>query len=231
VLNAATARALADIAARANDVLHAYDPGYIPQFGDAGVRERVVRDDDPLAVVAPEGDYFVVAGASGERRYSRDGRLRFTDGRLQNSEGDVLGFPPGAQQGSFPQQLRADPVDAALGRPIDVRVEADGGITYTRTVTDPRTMQRVAQRVDVGTIALARFPAGTNPLRAAVAPHVGRPGTAGFGRLVSSARALGSIDVNLGIAKLQEAYLAFHALQAAQRARGELDTGAMGLVK
>ena len=230
MLNAATARALADIAARANDVLHAYDPGYVAQFGDASVPERVLRAGDPLAVVPPSDAYFIVTDASGERRYTRDGRFRLSEGRLQNAEGDVLGYAPGAD-GAPPRTLGVDAVDAALGRPTDVRVDPDGSVEYSRGVTDPRTMQRVTQRVVVGTIALARFPAGTNPLRSAVAPHVGRPGATGFGMLATKARSIGSLDVNLGLAKLQEAYLTFHALQAAQKARGELDVGAMGLVK
>lgn len=231
MLNAATARALADVAARAGDVLHAYDPGYTARFGDAAVRDRIVPDGDPLAVAAPDGDYFIVAGSTGERRYSRDGRMFFADGRLQNAQGDVLGFPSGARSGELPQPLRADSVDAALGRPIDVRVEAGGTVAYSRTTIDPRTMLRGTQRVVIGTVALARFPAGTNPLRAAVAPYVGVPGEDGFGTLATRSRGLGSVDINLGLAKLQEAYLAFDALQAAQRARSELDKGAMDLVK
>jgi hypothetical protein len=230
VLNAATARALATIAARADDILHAYDPGYRSQFGDAGVPERVFRAADPLSVVPPPDAYFLVADASGEQRYTRDGRLYLSEGRLRNAEGNVLGYTAGAD-GSIPETLSVDSVDAALERAIDLRVDPDGSIGYDRNVTDPRTMQRVTQRVSVGTIALARFPAGTNPLRATVAPHVGKPGSAGFGMLETRARSIGSLDVNLGLAKLQEAYLTFHALEAAQKARGELDVGAMGLVK
>jgi flagellar basal body rod protein FlgG len=228
MLTAATARALADIAARASDVLHAYDPSYVPLFGDALTKGAVLGDADPLAVVAPDGDYFIVDDPSGKRRYTRDGAFRFVDGRLRNEEGDVLGFPP---HGTVPQALCGDPVDVALGRPLDVRIEADGSVTYTRSVTDPRTMQRVAQRVVIGTLALARFPAGTNPLHSTVNPHLGRPGSPGFGTLTTRARAIGSVDMNLGLAKLQEAYLAFNALQAAEKARRGLDRGAMDLVK
>ncbi len=231
MLNAATARALADVAARAGDVLHAYDPGYSAQFGDSAGNERVVRERDPLAVAAPPGDYFIVSSPDGERRYTRDGRMRFADGGLQNAEGDVLGFAPDGREGAVPQPLRADPVDAALGRAHDVRIEPDGSVVYTRTAIDPRTMQRGTQRVVVGTLALARFPAGTNPARAQVAPHVGVPGEAGFAALATGARGLGPVDINLGIAKLQEAYLAFDALRAAQKARLQLDKGAMDLVK
>lgn len=231
MLNAATARALADVAARANDVLHAYDPSYEPNFPEARAARRVVRADDALAVAPPDDSSFVVGGPAGERRYSRDGRLKFSEGRLHNADGDVLGFAPGAARNAVPQPLRADAIDVALGRTIDLRVEPDGTVAYNRTVTDPRTMQRATQRVVVGTIALARFPAGSNPARAQTAPHLGRPAEAGFGALATRARALGPVDINLGLAKLQEAYLALDALQGAQKARSDLDAGAMNLVK
>lgn len=231
MLNAATARALADVAARASDVLHAYDPAYEPNFPEARAARRIVRDADALAVALPDDSSLVVAGPGGERRYSRDGKLAFSEGRLRNADGDILGFAPGAAKGAVPQALLADPVDAALGRTLDARVEPDGTVVYVRKVTDPRTMQSQTQRVVVGTIALARFPAGSNPGRSPAAPLVGRPSDPGFGALSPGARALGRLDITLGLAKLQEAYLALDALQGAQKARSDLDAGAMNLVK
>jgi hypothetical protein len=231
VLSAATARALADVAARANDVLHAYDPGYVAAFDDVRGTERIVRNVDPWAVVPPDGAYLIVADRSGARGYSRDGRLSFADGRLQTAGGDdVLGYAAGGD--GMLRSLRADPIDVALGRTTDAHVESDGSVVYTRTVVEPRSMQRTIQRVVVGTIALARFPAGTNPrTEERPQPHLGRPNTDGFGPLGTHARGLGTFDVDRGLAKLQEAYLALRALQAAQLARSKLDAGAMDLVK
>lgn len=231
MLNAATARALADVAARANDVLHAYDPGYVPAFDDVRGAERIVRNLDPFGVVPPDQAYFVIADRSGTRSYSRDGRLSFADGRLRTAGGDdVLGYATGGDRTVRP--LRADPIDVALGRTTDAHVEPDGSVVYTRTVVEPRSMQRTVQRVVVGTIALARFPAGTNP-RAGERPqpYLGRPNADGFGLLGTHERGLGAFDVDRGLAKLQEAYLALRALEAAQLARSKLDAGAMDLVK
>lgn len=240
MLTAATARALADVAARVQDVLHAYDPGYLPLFDDARTAQRVVRSEDPLATAAPEGAYFAVQNARGERAFIRDGAFTLVDGRLQTRSGEaVLGFPAGAKN-AVPVPLNADSIDVALGRTADARIEPDGTVAYSRTTIDPRTAARSRQRVVIGTLALARFPAGTNPKRldaerfaapAGTAPYLGRPRADGFGSLLTGARGLGSIDIDLGLAKLQEAYLAFDALQAATIAQRGLDRGAMELVK
>jgi hypothetical protein len=231
MLNAATARALADLAARANDILHAYDPEYVPAFNDTRGAQHSLPNEDPLAVTVPNGAYFVV-GVGGERRYTRDGRFEVRDGALQTKDGaDVLGYLRDGRE-ALPQPIRIDSVDAALGRAGDLHIEADGTIAYSRSVIDPRTMQRISQRVVVGTLALARFPAGTDARRTGeITPYLGRPAQEGFGSLRARARALGATDINLGIAKLQEAYLTLRALGAVQEARGELDAGAMDLVK
>lgn len=240
MIDPALARAVSEVAARAADVLHAYDPAYVAAFGDVRAAQRTVRGGDPLAAAAPDGTFFVVA-ADGTRRYVRDGAFALVDGRLRTRAGaDVLGYPPGAAPGALPVPLAADAVDVALGRPVVAKIEPDGTVAYTRGVVDPRTMQRAEQRVVLGTVTLARLPAGTEMRRDAtggyqppdgVVPHLGRPAEGGFGTLRTQVRGLGGVDLDRGLAKLQDAYLALHALRAAQKARLGLDRGAMDLVK
>jgi hypothetical protein len=235
----ATADALARIAARAQDVRHSFDPGFEPQ-DPALVRREVVTTAslDPLSVSAPEGTYFLTGAPENRARLSRDGGFSFEDGTLRSRDGaPVRGFLSGGQE-AVP--LRADPIDVALGRVADPRIERDGSLVYDRTFVDPRGGNRRVERVVVGRVALARLPAGTLPVRQddshvdappGVAPVLGRPGDAGIGPLQTFARDLGRVDPLAGLERLREAYVSFEAIRAAGAARGGLEQTAMDLLK
>ena len=62
MLGTASLDALKRIADRANDVLAAYAPGAIPQFGDVTGNAPPLPVDDPLSVAAPPGAWFLTAG-------------------------------------------------------------------------------------------------------------------------------------------------------------------------
>jgi len=240
MLNAATAAALDRIARRANDVLHAYEPGFAPADGAAAsTRVRALPQNDPLAVVAPEGAYFLTPAADGAARYSRDGGFRVVGGALVSRDGSpVFGYAAGA--GGRLAPLRIDSVDRAVGGVGNPRVERDGTFCYTRTSLDPRSGAKREERVDVGRVALARFPAGTLPVRldgthvgapSGVSPHVGRPADGNFAALAVGARDLGGVDILAGLRRLQEAYMNFEALDAARQAGLGVEKTSLDLVK
>jgi hypothetical protein len=132
------------------------------------------------------------------------------------------------------------PSDYALGRCGDIRIESDGTVSYTRPTVDPRTTVRGVERVTVGKVALARFPAGTMPVRLddrhvgapqGIAPHLGTPADGTFSGLATYSRDIGAVDVDASLVKLSEAYRALSALAAANKARGGADQTAMDLLK
>jgi len=218
------------IASRAQDALSAYGTGATPLHNDVVDSTQVpLRASDPLSVVAPTSSYFVTRTAEGAQRYTRDGAFHLDGDALMTADGaHVLGFASGTARGGVPVPLRLDARDVALGRASEVRVESDGSVAYTRTSIDPRSGERQIERVCAGTVALARFPAGTAPMRvdathagapAGVAPHLGTPADGTFAGLATYARDPGNIDLNASLAKLSEAYLAFSALRTAQQAR------------
>jgi flagellar basal body rod protein FlgG len=237
----ATLDALARIAARANDVLSAYRPGAQAAFTDVRATTAPIASADPLSAAAPPNALFVGEDAHGERTYTRDGRFAFRDGMLVGANGDaILGMPPGAAPGSAPQPLAADPRDVALGRTTTARLASDGTLSYDRVAIDPRTGERRTERVAVGRIALARFPAGSELANAGngrlagprgTAPYVGAPTDGTFGPIVANARDVGTVDIGAALVKLQDAYLAFDALRAANAAQNGTAKTAMGLVK
>ena len=240
MLGVATLDALNRIADRTNDVLAAYTPGAVPQFGDVNVSAPPLPFDDPLSVAAPPGSWFVTLDERGTRTYTRAGSFHIgADGTLQGVDGArVLGTPPG---GGALAPLRLPEPDRTLGRCDDVHLEDDGTLAYTRTSIDPRTRERSVERAVVGRIALARFPAGSNPQRldathfgaiAGVVPHIGTAGDGdGFAALATHARDLGNVDIDTGLARLSEAYVAFSALQAANKAQGAGSKVVMDLLK
>jgi flagellar basal body rod protein FlgG len=239
MIDPATANALDRINARNEDVRSAYRPGFIPESSDVARPPRIVPAADPLSVALPEGAYFVTPDAAGELSYSRDGAFTVAGGELQASDGrPVLGFALGNRKLLVP--LRVDPYDAALGRVTGERVEPDGTVSYTRATVDPRTGERRAERVALGRVALARFPAGTEPSRIdalhvrpprGVAPQLGVPSDGAFGALATNARDLGRVDIVTGLEKMKEAYVSFEALRAAHHGRGETEKIALDLVK
>jgi flagellar basal body rod protein FlgG len=239
MLPAASLDALKRVADRANDVLAAYTPGAMPQFGDVNGSVPPLPSDDPLSVAAPPGTWFVTADERGARTYTRAGAFHVgADGTLQTVDGArVLGTPQG---GRALAALRLPEPDRTLGRGTDVHLEDDGVLAYTRTSIDPRTRERSTERAVVGRVALARFPAGSNPQRldathfgavAGIVPHVGSPADGSFAALAVHARDLGNVDIDTGLQRLTEAYVAFSALQAAHKAQGAGSKVVMDLLK
>lgn len=239
MIDGAISAGLERIAARERDVRGAYEPGFTPEATDAMRASRITRSDDPLSVAAPDGAYFARAGADGKVQFTRDGSFAIDDGVLGDRGGrPVLGFSVGDRTRVAP--LRIDPYDAALGRASGAHVDADGTFAYTRTSIDPRSGERRAERVVVGRVALARFPAGTLPVRAndssltapaGVSPAFGVPADGNFKPLYARARDLGRMDVIVGIEKMREAYENFEALRAANHVRGSFAKTTMDLLK
>jgi flagellar basal body rod protein FlgG len=239
MLAPASLDALRRIADRANDVLAAYTPGAEPQFGDVRVALAAQPTGDPLSVAAPPGAWFVTLDERGARTYTRAGSFHIAaDGTLQTPGGAPVLGTTGPGDALVPLTL-PEP-DRALGRCTDVQLEADGTLAYTRTSIDPRTRERATERVVAGRVALARFPAGGNPQRvdatqfaavAGVVPHVGAPADGTFAALATRTRDTGSIDIDLGLQRLSEAYVAFAALEAAHRAQGAGAKTIMDLLK
>jgi hypothetical protein len=233
--------ALERVASRAADLRDAYRPGAVPLHADVRGAGALARSTDPLSVAAPPGTWFVTRGADGARGFGRDGGLTLADGVLRTRDGaEVLGYPGGDARGAVPVPLRLPPTDRALGRAADARVESDGSVAYTRAAIDPRSGARAPERVVLGRIALARFPAGSAPQRldatrfaapAGVVPHLGTPGDGTFPGLATHARDAGALDLDAGLARLNEAYLAFEAIAAAQKAGLGAAKTALDLVK
>ena len=232
----------ARIAERQRDVLHAFEPGFEPERSDVAGHTGAQPDANPLHVVAPDGTYFVAAGAGAGApvAFSRAGAFDVVAGELRFA-GDtraVLGFAIGRTGAIVP--LRADPYDRALGRVSDARVDADGTFGYTRTTVDPRTGEARAERVAVGRVALARFPAGTQPERVDAthvrAPHgvaavFGLPGDGRFASLTTHARDLGRVDILAGLERMRDAYDDLDAIRASNKAHGAVDRTTMDLLK
>jgi flagellar basal body rod protein FlgG len=241
MISPATADALSRIAARAQDVMRAYTPGGFAASADVNTARPAAYAVDPLSVAAPPQAYFVTQSPTGVRTYTRDGGFTLDGGALRTAEGlAVLGYPAGDARGTLPVPLTLPAGDAALGRCTNVRIESDGTLSYSRTAIDPRTTERSVERVTAGKIALARFPAGTQPIRLderhvgapqGIAAHLGTPADGTFAGLATYARDTGAVDIDTSLDKLSEAYRAFSALAAVNRARGGADQTAMDLLK
>ncbi|GAC1494177.1 MAG: hypothetical protein NVS3B17_10590 [Vulcanimicrobiaceae bacterium] len=239
MIDPAISAGLGRIASRERDVLHAFDPSFVPETSDVVRRGAAVPNFDPLGVALPEGAFVVTPGPSGTLAYGRDGAFALHDGTLRASDGaPVLGFGIGERTKLAP--LHVDPYDAAAGRITNARIEADGTFAYTRTTIDPRSGERRAENVAIGRVAVARFPAGTQPVRIDarhVAPPVGIgaqfgvPGEGGFAPLATRSRDLGRVDLIAGLEQLRDAYRTFEALRAANHARGGVEKTTMDLVK
>jgi flagellar basal body rod protein FlgG len=239
MIDAGTSAALARIAARERDVANAYRPGFVPESNDVAHAPRAIATPDPLSVAAPPGAYFLNADQNGKIAFSRDGAFHIVDGELRGPDGRaVLGFAPGNRNALTP--LRIDPYDRALGGAHNASIDAGGTLGYVRTSVDPRSGERRVERVTVGKLAVARFPAGTQPVRidaVHVAPppgvkaQIGVPADGNFSALVPHARDLGGVDIIAGLEKMKEAYDSFDVLRAAHRARGATEKTALDLVK
>jgi flagellar basal body rod protein FlgG len=238
MLGTSTLDALQRIADRANDVLSAYRPGAFPAHGDVAVDRAPLPAADPLSVAAPPGSWFVTSDANGTRTFTRAGSFHIgADGVLAGADGAaVLGS---GGDGTL-RPLRVPEPDRTLGRAGGARIASDGTLTYARAAIDPRTRERTTEQVVIGRIALARFPAGSAPQRidathfsgvAGVVPHIGAPADGTFPQLATFARDTGSVDLDAGLQKLAEAYVAFSAMQAAHKAQGAGDKVVMDLLK
>jgi flagellar basal body rod protein FlgG len=238
-VNAPIQQALDRIAQRAADMERAFTPGATPLFGDVATANASAHPLlDPLSVSAPPDAYFVTTDERGRTVYTRDGCFTVRDGILVGNNGRaVAGF---TSEQSAKGELRVDRVDEALGRVNNLRIEVDGTLAYERTTIDPRSGLRQSERVAVGRLALARFPAATK-LTAIdanhaipppeVTPHVGRPGDGNFADVVPQRQEESRIDFDRSLDRLEEAYVAFDALLAAHKAQGSLGKSAMDLVK
>ena len=238
MISNSTARALEDIAVRERDVLQAYAPGAVPQRGDVAQESAPSFVLDPLSAAPPQGAYFVTNDERGRMLFTRDGGFAMRDGALVDRDGrPILGYRDDAAPLA---PLRADPVDAALGLAAEAQVEADGSVTYERSTIDPRSGRRDVQRTTLGRVALARFAPGTKlqtvdaqhaGAPAGIAPHLGRAGDGNFDALRPFARESGGVSIDLGLQRLQEAYLALDAIRAADKAQGGVEKTAMDLLK
>lgn len=236
---AGIAGAVETVERRGEDLRLLYTGGAQPNFSDAVRQERSEPSGNPLTVMLPP-DAFLVAGDPNRPAYTRDGALQVLDGVLASGDGTpVLGFAAGDESG-IPKPLRLETSDAIVGRAQDVRVESDGEFGYARTVIDPKTLESRVERVVVGRVALARFPAGTRLERvdssharapAGVVPFVGSPNDGSFGPLFPQHRAVGRLDADTAISRLQDAYLALRALGALERTQNGMVRGALDLVK
>ena len=237
MIGAAAARAFQTVRERETDLLRAYTPGAKAQRRD--IAQTAVADfsADPLSAVAPSGTYFVVAESGGPLSFTRDGALAVRDGALVDSSNrNVYGY---TGNGAL-TPLRIPDVDIALGLSTSARIEADGAVTLARASIDPRTGVREVQRESIGRVALARFAPGTalGQLDAArftppagVVPHYGRPADGNFAALTPNARERSGINIDAGLERLQEAYLAVDAIRAAENANRGIEKTAMDLLK
>jgi flagellar basal body rod protein FlgG len=238
-LNPALSAALDRISERADDVRRAFTPGTIARYDDvATARPASDFTPDPLAVSAADDLYFVTRDQRGEAAYTRDGSFALRDGRLLDGDGAPIRGLTG--HGNELSDLRIDAVDEALGRASDPRIEPDGSFVYGRVTVDPRSGSRTTQRVVVGRLALARFPAGTRLATtdgslcsppSGVQPQLGIPGDASFPALQPMRRERSRIDLDQSLVRLKDAYIAFDALRAAEEAKAHLGKTAMDLVK
>ena len=234
----AIGRSLDEIAQRERDAMEIFSPGAQPSFDDARAPRRVVATRDPMDVAAPEGTYFVTSAPDGTLHFGEDGDFAVRNGTIVDSGGgSVLGY---ARPGAPLAELRVDPVDIALGYADSTAIDAEGDVSYERPSIDPRTGASARERVVVGRLALARFPAGTRLLRAdarherapaGVEPAIGAPGTGGFGALATQHRVMSGVAIDRSLERLHDAYLAFDALRAAGSAQGSTAKVAMDLLK
>lgn len=238
LISNATARALEEVAVRERDVLQAYAPGAIAERGDVAKPAASLPSLDPLSAAPPADSYFITSDERGRMLFTRDGSFALKDGALVDAQGrPVLGY---ARDGAPLTPLHADPVDVALGFAQSARVEPDGTVRYERGTIDPRTGRRELQASEIGRLALARFAPGTK-LHAVdpqhmtappgIAPHIGHAGDGNFGAVTPLARESSGIDIDRGLQRLQEAYLALDAIRAAGKVQGGVEKTAMDLLK
>ncbi|MBV8727583.1 MAG: flagellar hook basal-body protein [Candidatus Eremiobacteraeota bacterium] len=237
MISATTVHALDDIGQRETELRAAFQPGAAATHSEIAAAASIDRDVSPLSVASGGNAYFVVRDLNGRELFTRDGVFHIDNGTLVDRNGmPVLGY----HRGDTLSPLTLDPIDDALGRIRNLRIEADGSVAYDKATIDPVTRQTERARVVVGKIALARFSAATRlePIdqtrwRAphGIPPHLGVAADENFPALVTHAHRRSGIDPLAGIDRLQESYLAFDALRAAHNAQGKAEKIAMDLLK
>jgi len=243
MIDSQASRAIETIEARTTDLYRAYTPGFIPVDSTTRVASGTLRADmgkSELDVVAPVGTYFIGQDPLGRRFFSRNGVFNLTGGELRTQNGSaVLGYPASGTACGL-VSLRADPIDVAAGRCFDPRIEADGTVVYSRRVVDPKSGAGRPERVVLGRVALARFPAGSDLAAAdgvhvtapsGVEPRIGPPGSAGLGELALRRIDRGAYDVKAGLAELREAYVNFDALRSAINSQHKDQKTVMDMIK
>lgn len=238
MISPSTSRALEEIARRQADLRSVFTPGAGASHSDVLRAPQSSFTLNPLSVTAPSDAYFIGTDDRGRQTYSRDGVFHLKGNVLVDRfDQPVLGY---RNAGGALGALRVDPVDVALGRTADLAIGADGSLSYGRAAIDPRTGTLEETRVVAGRLALARFSAATklpaldatrSLAPAHVMPHTGIPGDGNFGALSVHQEEASRVDVDLGIERLQEAYMAFDALRAAHGAQGAVEKTAMDLLK
>ena len=240
MVNASLARIFAEIERRGEDLATLFAPGAQPHHDDVLGSEKIERSHNPLSFVPPR-DAYLLTGDPARPSFTRDGALELRDGTLVCADGSpLLGFARGAPSGSPLVPLQVDRSDLILGRLDDARIDPDGLFSYARTAIEPGTLEPVVERVEVGRVALARFPSGSRLERVdathvrppnGVAPLVGTPADGSFDALAVRSRAIGRIDPDAAVARLQDAYLTARALGAAERTKNGMARAAFDLVK
>ncbi len=243
MIDGVTAQTLEQLDVRTEDVRHQFDPGYIPVLDEdrKTTGTRAVNSLDALHTTAPQDAFYAGVDAHGRRFYTRDGAFDLQSFHLRTADGSsVLGYPANAKPGSEPQPLDIDRNDYVLGNVHDAKIGEDGTFEYTRKTADPKTGAETSERVVVGRLALARFPAGTRieaadgvhvTARAGEEPTLGMPSTEGFGTLLAHSDDRGGIDIQQGLSHLRDAFVAYTAIQSAKNAHGHTDKIAMDLIK
>jgi flagellar basal body rod protein FlgG len=233
----AVSSALERIEERAYDVRRSFTPGAQPIFDDVSRAQTSYPTIDSLSVSPPDDAYFIERSDHGQTRYTRDGSFVFRNGVLCTSTGaPVLG----QSRSRNLVELRADPVDLALGRVREPNVSADGTVSYDREVVDPRNGGTETRRVVIGRLVLARFAAGTRlgddgggglGSEKGIEPTLAVPLEHGFGALQPMRRESSGINIDESIDRLRLAYLDFDAVAAAYHARYDQAKSAMDLIK
>jgi hypothetical protein len=230
-------RLQADIAERGKEIYASRNSGFVPLNHDVRTQPMTVPDANPLSAVAPPDTRFVVAGPDGRQLFTRAGDFQAANGILQTTQGAaVLGYAPGA---SMLAPLAVPSTDRMFGRVENLHVERDGNVVYERKSFDPRTRVPRRERVSLGTIALARFPAGSEPTRTGnferapigVEAFIGRPDDGHFAALQVRRHESGALDLNVALARLHDAYQQLDAVTAAQRVGKNTAKTVMDIVK
>ncbi len=238
LISNAASRALDEIAVRERDVLQAFAPGAIPERADVSAPPSSQPVLDPLSAAPPADAYFITTDDRGRTLFTRDGQFSIENGTLVDRQGHpVLGY---AHDGAPLQPLQVDPVDASLGFSTNAALQPDGALTYERSTIDPRNGRSELVRAIAGRLALARFVPGTKlatvdaqhaAAPTGIAPHIGRAADGNFGAITPFAAQRSGIDIDAGLERLQEAYLALDAIRAAGKAQGGVQKTAMDLLK